>query len=121
MLGEFTPGRCRAELAVRLKSFNTVPPMSAILVFPILEPTVKSSRVEVERMLNETRSQGFGIFHRQRRISEETSLSIPLRAKDRILATLTVRYAASAVTLRTAVEKFLPKFVVEFNQGAVSG
>ena len=47
--------------------------------------------------------------HRARRVSEETSLAIPVRAKDRILATVTVRYAATAVPLRTAVEQFLPK------------
>jgi DNA-binding IclR family transcriptional regulator len=47
--------------------------------------------------------------HRARRVSEETSLAIPVRAKERILATITVRYAASAVPLRTAIEQFLPK------------
>jgi IclR family mhp operon transcriptional activator len=67
------------------------------------------SRIEVERLLNETRTQGYGMAHRARRVSEETSLAIPIRAKDRILATVTVRYAATAVTLRTAVEQFLPK------------
>jgi DNA-binding IclR family transcriptional regulator len=36
-------------------------------------------------------------------------LAIPVRAKDRILATITVRYSATAVALRTAVEQFLPK------------
>ena len=66
-------------------------------------------RVEVERVLSETRSQGFGMAHRARRVSEETSLAVPVGAKDRILATVTVRYAATAVPLRTAVEQFLPK------------
>jgi IclR family mhp operon transcriptional activator len=31
------------------------------------------SRIEVERLLNETRTQGFGMAHRARRVSEETS------------------------------------------------
>jgi DNA-binding IclR family transcriptional regulator len=61
------------------------------------------------RLLNETRAQGFGMAQRPRRVSEETSLAIPVRVKDRILATVTVRYAATAVPLRTAVEQFLPK------------
>ncbi len=73
------------------------------------EDRMARSRLEVERLLNETRSQGFGMAHRARRVSEETSLAIPVRAKDRILATVTVRYAASAVPLRHAVEQFLPK------------
>jgi IclR family transcriptional regulator, mhp operon transcriptional activator len=73
------------------------------------EDRLARSRLEVDRLLNETRTQGFGMAHRARRVSEETSLAIPIRAKDRILATVTVRYAASAVPLRTAVEQFLPK------------
>ena len=73
------------------------------------EDRLARSRIEVERLLNETRSQGFGMAQRARRVSEETSLAIPVRAKDRILATVTVRFAATAVPLRTAVEQFLPK------------
>jgi IclR family mhp operon transcriptional activator len=73
------------------------------------EDRVARNRVEVDRLLNETRTQGFGMAHRARRISEETSLAIPVRAKDKILATVTVRYAATAVPLRTAMEQFLPK------------
>jgi IclR family transcriptional regulator, mhp operon transcriptional activator len=73
------------------------------------EDRLARSRAEVERLLNETRTQGFGMAHRARRVSEETSLAIPVRAKDRILATVAVRYAATAVPLRTAVEQFLPK------------
>jgi IclR family transcriptional regulator, mhp operon transcriptional activator len=76
---------------------------------PLPEDRVARNRNEVERLLNETRTQGFGMAHRARRVSEETSLAIPVRAKDRILAAVTVRYAATAVPLRTAVEQFLPK------------
>ena len=73
------------------------------------EDRLVRSRVEVERLLNETRTQGYGIAQRARRVSEETSLAIPVRAKDRVLATISVRYAATAVPLKTAVEQFLPK------------
>jgi IclR family mhp operon transcriptional activator len=73
------------------------------------EDRMARSRPEVERLLMQTRAQGYGMAQRARRVSEETSLAIPIRAKDRILATVTVRYAASAVPLRTAVEQFLPK------------
>ncbi len=73
------------------------------------EDRLARSRAEVERLLNETRAQGFGMAQRPRRVSEETSLAIPVRVRDRVLATVTVRYAATAVPLRTAVEQFLPK------------
>ncbi len=73
------------------------------------EDRLARNRIDVERLLNETRTQGYGMAHRSRRVSEETSLAIPIRAKDKILAAVTVRYAATAVPLRTAVEQFLPK------------
>ncbi len=73
------------------------------------EDRLARNRIEVERLLNETRTQGFGMVNRARRVSEETSLAIPVRVQDRILATIIVRYAATAVPLRTAVEQFLPK------------
>jgi IclR family mhp operon transcriptional activator len=73
------------------------------------EDRLARNRSEVERLLNETRTQGFGMSQRARRVSEETSLAIPLRVKERIVATITVRYAATAVPLRTATDQFLPK------------
>jgi IclR family transcriptional regulator, mhp operon transcriptional activator len=73
------------------------------------EDRLARNRVEVERLLNETRSQGYGMAHRTRRVSEETSLAVPVRAKERILAAVTVRYAAAAVPLRTAIEQFIPR------------
>src|ERR1700761_2248241 len=76
---------------------------------PLPEDRLARNRFEVERLLSETRAQGFGMAHRARRVSEETSLAVPVRAKDRILATVTVRYAATAVPLRAAGAQFLPK------------
>jgi len=73
------------------------------------EDRLARNRQEVERLLNETRTQGYAISQRARRVSEETSLAIPIRAKDRILASVTVRYSATAVALRTALDTFLPK------------
>ena len=73
------------------------------------EDRLVRSRVEVERLLNETRNQGYGMAQRARRVSEEISLAIPIRAGERVLATLSVRFAATAVPLRSAVEQFLPK------------
>jgi len=66
-------------------------------------------RPEIERILRESRAQGFGLSQRARRISPEISLALPLRAAERVLGTLAVRCAATAVPLRTAIEQFLPK------------
>ena len=46
---------------------------------------------------------------RSRRISEETSLAIPIVSQQGVLATISVRFAASAVPLHIAIEQFLPK------------
>jgi IclR family transcriptional regulator, mhp operon transcriptional activator len=75
------------------------------------EDRLARDRPEVDRVLQETRAQGFGMAQRARRISEETSLAIPMRRQrqERILATISVRFAATAVPLRTAIEQFLPK------------
>lgn len=64
---------------------------------------------ELERLLEETRAQGYGISTRARRVSEEISLAIPIRVRDRMLAAMVVRFSASAVPLRTAVDQFLPR------------
>jgi IclR family mhp operon transcriptional activator len=66
-------------------------------------------RPEIERILQESRAQGFGLSQRTRRISQEITLALPVRAAERVLGTLSVRFAATAVPLRTATEQFLPK------------
>jgi IclR family mhp operon transcriptional activator len=67
------------------------------------------SRVELQRMLAEIKASGYATATRTRRLVEEVSLSVPVLLHDRVLASLTVRFAASAVPLKTGVERFLPK------------
>jgi len=76
---------------------------------PRPEDRLAQDRHECERLMSETRTQGFAMASRARRVSEETSLAIPVRAEDQVLATLMVRFAATAVTLRSAAEQFLPR------------
>lgn len=73
------------------------------------EDRLARDRQEIERIISQTRSQGFGMAQRARRVSEETSLAIPMRQQEQVIATLAVRFAATAVPLRSAVEQFLPK------------
>jgi IclR family transcriptional regulator, mhp operon transcriptional activator len=73
------------------------------------EDRLARNRVEIDRMLSETRGQGFGVAHRARGAFEETSLAVPVRARERILATLTVRFVAGAMPLRAAIEQFIPR------------
>ena len=94
-------------------AFCSAPQRDALLEFlarsSLPEDRLARDRPEVDRLLQETRAQGFGMAQRARRISEETSLAIPMQAQERVLATISVRFAATAVPLRTAIEQFLPK------------
>src|SRR6202171_3858763 len=67
------------------------------------------SRVELQRTLAEIQAAGYATATRSRRLIEEVSLSVPVLLHDRVLASLTVRFAASALPLKNGVERFLPK------------
>jgi IclR family transcriptional regulator, mhp operon transcriptional activator len=64
---------------------------------------------EVEKILEEAREQGYATSVRTRRVSEEVAMSVPVLIEDRVLATVAVRFSASAVPLRLAIERFIPK------------
>ena len=66
-------------------------------------------RADLQRMLGDIKAQGYATATRSRRMVEEISLSVPVLLNDRVLAALTVRFASSAVPLKTGVERFLPK------------
>lgn len=69
----------------------------------------RAPRADVLRTLEEIRHQGYATATRSRRLLEEISLSAPVMTGERVLAALSVRFAASAVPLKNAVERFLPK------------
>lgn len=70
---------------------------------------IARNRLEMERVLAETRDRGFGLYQRARRVADELSIALPVRIKGQVRAALTVRFAATAVTLPNAVEQFVPK------------
>lgn len=76
---------------------------------PLPEDRLARNRADVERLLRETRELGCGMARRARRALEETSLAVPVRVGQQILAAITLHYPASAVPLRDAVEQFLPR------------
>jgi IclR family transcriptional regulator, mhp operon transcriptional activator len=75
------------------------------------EDKLARSRPEVEKLLEETRELGYATSVRTRRVSEEVAMSVPVLIGDRVLATIAVRFSASAVPLRLAVERFIPKLL----------
>jgi IclR family transcriptional regulator, mhp operon transcriptional activator len=83
--------------------------LDSLVHTPSADERLARDRPEIERILQESRAQGFGLSQRARRISQEITLALPLRAAERVLGTLAVRFAATAVPLRSAIEQFLPK------------
>lgn len=67
------------------------------------------NRPELMKMLNDTRIQGYASAVRPRRVSDEISLAVPIMVDDRVLAAVTIRFSGTAVPLKRAVERFLPK------------
>jgi IclR family mhp operon transcriptional activator len=66
-------------------------------------------RSELLRAFAEAKSLGYATGTRARRFGDEFSISVPVPMNDRTLAVLTVRFTASAVPLRTGLERFLPR------------
>jgi len=69
----------------------------------------RAQRSDLLGMLSEIATQGYAVTSRTRRLVEEVSLSVPVRSNDRVLAALTVRFLSSAIPLKSAAERFLPR------------
>jgi IclR family mhp operon transcriptional activator len=69
----------------------------------------RAPRTELQRMLAQIKREGYATSTKTRRLVDEVSLAVPVNSRDRIFATLTVRFITSAVPLKTALERFLPK------------
>lgn len=76
---------------------------------PREEDALARNRDELARILNEVRAQGYATTLRARRVSDEVSLAVPVPLDDRGLACLSVRFAASAVPMKIALDRFLPR------------
>jgi IclR family transcriptional regulator, mhp operon transcriptional activator len=73
------------------------------------EDKLARARAELQRILADIKAAGYATATRTRRLIEEANLSVPVLLHDRVLASLTVRFAASAVPLKSGLERFLPK------------
>ncbi|MEP6548119.1 MAG: helix-turn-helix domain-containing protein [Gammaproteobacteria bacterium] len=73
------------------------------------EDRIARAPAELQRALTEIKSLGYATVTRTRRLVEEIALSVPVLLADRVLASLTVRFAAPAVPLKNGLERFLPK------------
>ena len=73
------------------------------------EDGLARNRPELMKLLNDVRMQGYATAVRARRVSDEISMAVPIMIDDRVLAAVTLRFSGTAVPLKLAVERFLPK------------
>jgi IclR family transcriptional regulator, mhp operon transcriptional activator len=66
-------------------------------------------RADLLRTLSDIKLQGYATVSRMRHLVEEISLSVPVALADGVLAALSIRFAASTVPIKAAVERFLPR------------
>jgi len=67
------------------------------------------NKSKVYETLLETRKRGYAISRRERRVSDEISISVPIFAEERLLATLTTRFSMTAVDMAEAEKRFVPR------------
>jgi IclR family transcriptional regulator, mhp operon transcriptional activator len=90
------------------------PPVQRDALIDILARSTKEEdkpardRGELLRALAEIKAHGYASATRSRRLMDEYTVSVPIPMGDRSAA-LTVRFAASALPLKTGLERFLPK------------
>jgi IclR family mhp operon transcriptional activator len=73
------------------------------------EDVLAKNRTDLMKILNDARMQGYASAVRARRVSDEISMAVPIMVDDRVLAAVTIRFSGTAVPLKLAVERFLPK------------
>lgn len=73
------------------------------------EDALARNRTELMKLLNDIRLQGYASAVRPRRVSDEISIAVPIMIDDRVLAAVMVRFSGTAVPLKMAVDRFLPK------------
>jgi IclR family mhp operon transcriptional activator len=73
------------------------------------EDALARNRPELMKLLNDVRMQGYASAVRQRRVSDEISMAVPILIDDRVLAAVSIRFSGTAVPLKLGIERFLPK------------
>jgi IclR family mhp operon transcriptional activator len=95
-----------------LLAFST--PLQRQMVLDLLYRDVAAQtqaipRADVERSIAEVHSLGYATLHRPGHPSDRSSLAVPVQAGPETLAALVVRYARSAVSPQTVMNRFLPE------------
>jgi IclR family mhp operon transcriptional activator len=103
-----------ASAAGRVYLANCAPAQREVLIDILARSNKEEDRPardrgELQRTLAEIKSLGYATVTRTRRLVDEYAIGVPVPMNDRAVAALTVRFIASALPLKTGVERFLPK------------
>jgi len=83
-----------------------------MLIDMMYQPSFKReqdlTREAFEQRVQEVANVGYAWVHRPGRVSERSSLAVPVRVNEDTLCAVVVRFARSAVRHQVAAEKFLP-------------
>lgn len=66
-------------------------------------------RATIHRELAEIRAAGYATHQRAQRVTQQCALAVPVLGNGRVLASLSIRYAGSAVRRSIALQRFLPR------------
>lgn len=67
------------------------------------------NRPELDQILEDTRAKGYASAVHTRRVSDEISMAVPVLLQDQVIAAVVVRFAQTAVPMKIAVERFIPR------------
>src|SRR6202044_2652729 len=67
------------------------------------------NRVELDKILEETRARGYSSAVHPRRVSDEITMAVPVLLEETVLGAVVIRFAEKAVPFKVAVERFVPK------------
>lgn len=72
------------------------------------ENTAARERASLRRRLTSIRERGYAQFNRKGSVANQAGLAVPVLAHNRILASLSIRFAVTAVSAETIRHRFLP-------------
>jgi IclR family mhp operon transcriptional activator len=73
-----------------------------------LDKQARSERGGLDTVLRETRDRGFASAVCSSRVAELIALAVPLIATDRVIASVSIRFASSALSMQAGIERFVP-------------
>ena len=73
------------------------------------EDAAVADRERLRRELEQIRAAGYAVHRRAQRVTHQCAIAVPVLGNGRVVATLSIRYADTAVRRADAMKRFLPR------------